>query len=47
MILHLISTANLGDRLVDHDLYFAPGDMVTGSAKQIYQLLNLSNQIST
>lgn len=39
VLLHLISTTNLANRLAAHVLYFALGDIASGCAKQIYQLL--------
>jgi len=39
VILHLLSTTNIGNRLAAHVLYFALGDLAAGTGKQIYQLL--------
>ena len=39
VLLHLISSTNLANRLAAHVLYFALGDLGSGCGKQIYQLL--------
>jgi len=39
VLLHLLSTTNLGNRLAAHVLYFALGDLAAGTDKQIYNML--------
>eukprot|EP00092_Neocalanus_flemingeri_P022609 GFUD01024522.1.p1 GENE.GFUD01024522.1~~GFUD01024522.1.p1 ORF type:complete len:985 (+),score=312.04 GFUD01024522.1:63-3017(+) len=39
VLLHLLSTTNIGSRLAAHVLYFALGDLAAGTGKEIYHLL--------